>query len=183
MLINELASIDFALVYDQPIRSLGLQHLSARFPPEWAEVLLISQHEFSILNRDHSVFKQVTEAAWQQIVEIVPDFDDKQLTMPDIQSPELAAAWFMYFRSQDDEFWNALRDNYPRYYAALFDLIHLPADGRILLWRGEILGVQEISPSGATLVRKRLSRGAESPIKLPNDESWWFHSLGTVDEH
>jgi hypothetical protein len=167
------------LVYEdlQPAKLEGLNVVQC--PPEWEDLLAITEDEFIVYNENHFLCKQVNGALWNSF----KDFSQGKTVESLIReiassSSKFAAPLFLSAAGYSTEYWNALRDNFRSAFTTLFELIEFgkPDATRIAVWRDQYEGgLRHISPTGAKFTGGYLSRRpSESILPMPRDPYWFL---------
>lgn len=126
----------------------------AAFPPEWSDIFAITTDDLVVFNRDYDLCRTLTPEAWASIKDLKQKARPHELLNSVASSnSQLSLAWLTFMAAEQNETWNAFRDNFPESFAKVFELANIPKEREILIWRTQHeSGLRKISSRGANFV-------------------------------
>jgi hypothetical protein len=147
--------------------------LSAKFPPEWRDILAVKHEGLLLFNEENPIFMTVAPVDWTSYLLTT---DRKQLEtvieMVSTSHNSMAAAFMLEHAGEGSEFWNALHDNYLEHYRSILEACMPGQNKNVRIWKSDYeSGVRTIGIDGAHF--DKFEDGNYTKIlPIPSDKSW-----------
>jgi hypothetical protein len=147
--------------------------LSAKFPPEWRDILAVKHEELLLFNEENPIFLTVTPSDWKSylaMTELKPLEAIIEMVLTSRNS--IAAAFILANAGKDSEFWNALHDNYLEHYQSILEACMPGQNKKIRIWKADYeSGIRTVDIDGAHF--DKFEDGNYTKIlPTPSDKSW-----------